>query len=124
MSADMKSNSGRYLITALIPILIILFPLGYGVAGYFAADDIDDVRPFLEKPDAQYKNCVEETEYMRYHHWELLREIRKEVVRYGRRGDVDLDNCKDCHTSRERFCMKCHNAAGVIPDCYGCHYYP
>ncbi|MFC2085001.1 cytochrome C, partial [Bacteroidota bacterium] len=71
-----------------------------------------------------YKNCVRETEYMRHHHWELLRTIREEVVRYGKRGEINLKKCQECHTSRERFCNKCHDAVSMKPDCYGCHYYP
>jgi hypothetical protein len=80
--------------------------------------------PFLEMPDTIHKTCVKDTEYMRFHHWELLRDVREEVVRYGNRGEISLLGCRDCHTSRERFCNECHDAASVRPDCYGCHYYP
>ena len=61
---------------------------------------------------------------MRFHHWELLRLTREEVVRYGIRGDVGLNRCGECHTSRERFCDRCHEATSLHPDCWGCHYYP
>ena len=47
-----------------------------------------------------------------------------QVVRYGIRGEIGLKKCKECHTSRERFCTKCHEAVSLTPDCYGCHYYP
>lgn len=114
--------------STLVPIvllaLIILLPIGYSVASYVFARDVDDTRIFLERPAEQYKNCVKETTYMRFHHWELLRGIREEVVRYGQRGDIGLDRCRDCHTSRERFCNQCHNAVSLYPDCFGCHYYP
>ena len=80
--------------------------------------------PFLEKPAPEHDKCVRETTYMRHHHWELLRGIREEVVRYGMRGEVGLNGCRDCHTKRERFCDQCHTAVSLTPDCWGCHYYP
>ncbi|MBU0518389.1 hypothetical protein KKA00_10325 [bacterium] len=111
-------------ITVLILALIILLPIGYSVITYgFTANEQND-KPFLEMPDPKYKKCVRETEYMRYHHWELLRGIREEVVRYGKREDIDLNKCRECHTSRERFCNKCHDATSLKPDCFHCHYYP
>ena len=61
---------------------------------------------------------------MRRHHWELLRGVREEIVRYGKRGEIGLDRCRECHTSRERFCNVCHDAVSLTPDCFDCHYYP
>jgi hypothetical protein len=45
-------------------------------------------------------------------------------VRHGKRGEVCLSKCGECHKSRERFCDRCHNAVSLTPDCFGCHYYP
>ena len=108
----------------IIPILILLVPFGYSVISHVFARDIDNERPFFERPDAKYENCIKDTTYMRYHHWELLRTVREEIVRYGIRGDVGLKKCQECHTSRERFCNKCHDAVSLTPDCFGCNYYP
>ena len=108
----------------LIPVVIILLPLGYSVVSSLLAQEPDIDELFLEMPGPEHEQCVRDTTYMRYHHWELLRQTREEVVRYGKRGDVGLSKCKDCHTSRERFCSKCHDAVSMTPDCYGCHYYP
>ncbi len=118
-----RPGSGTTLLSVII-ILIILIPLGYTVMFRLTAQTPDPTEVFLERPDSTYKNCVKETRYMRYHHWELLRGIREEVVRHGKRGEIGLSKCKDCHTSRERFCTKCHSAVSMKPDCYGCHYYP
>jgi hypothetical protein len=80
---------------------------------------------FLERPDPKYDRCLKETRYMRYHHWELLRGIREDIVRYGQREeDIGLYRCRECHTSRERFCNRCHDAVSLTPDCFDCHYYP
>ena len=113
-----------YVFAVVIPILIILFPVGYSRVSYGLAEGADSALPYLERPDAKHENCVRETVYMRYHHWELLRSIREEVVRFGKRGDVGLNKCMECHTNRERFCDVCHNAVSMTPDCFGCHYYP
>lgn len=112
------------MIVAIAAIVIILLPIGYSLFNFVFGQDSDDVRPFLEKPDPLYDKCVRDTEYMRYHHWELLRDVRVQAVRYGIRGDVSFDDCRGCHTSREQFCNKCHQAASVYLDCFGCHYYP
>jgi hypothetical protein len=115
-------NTGA--ITAIILVILIFLPLAYSVASHVLAQTERNEELFLQMPDPQYKNCVRETDYMRYHHWELLRGIREEVVRYGIRGDVGLGMCKNCHTSREQFCNKCHDSVSMTPDCFGCHYYP
>ncbi|MFH1701602.1 MAG: hypothetical protein ABIE07_13570 [Candidatus Zixiibacteriota bacterium] len=112
------------LVKIAIPIIIILIPFVYSLVSFVAARATEPPPPLLERPDPQYKECVRDTDYMRYHHWELLRSVREEIVRYGKRGDIELNRCRDCHTSRERFCDKCHNAVSLTPDCFGCHNYP
>jgi hypothetical protein len=107
-----------------VMIVIILLPFGFSVASLAipGGDQMPDV--FLEMPAAQFDSCVRDTEYMRFRHMDLLKQIREEFIRDGIRGNVSLTGCRDCHTSRERFCDQCHQAATVILDCFGCHYYP
>jgi hypothetical protein len=119
-----KPKIRQNLIAVVVAIVVIVFPLGYSMVSHVAADPADDAPLFLERPDAKYKECVKDTEYMRNHHWELLRGVREEIVRYGKRGDIALATCRDCHTSRERFCDRCHHATSLTPDCFECHYYP
>jgi hypothetical protein len=109
---------------AVIPAFILLAPVGYSVVSSVVGQRGEDLAPFLEMPEPKYENCVKETEYMRFHHWELLRGVREEVVRYGKRGEIGLKKCSECHTSRERFCDRCHEAVSLKPDCFGCHHYP
>ena len=108
----------------IVPVVIILAPLGYSLLSSLLVRAATPAPEFLEMPDARHEECVRETEYMRFHHWELLRQAREEVVRYGERGSVGLKRCSECHTSRERFCDRCHAATSLHPDCWGCHYYP
>ena len=101
---------------------IILVPLVLSIAGYVLGEDTDS--PFLEAPDEKYKECVEETEYMRFYHMDVLKALRVKVVRDGVRQEVTLDSCRECHPNREKFCNRCHDAASLNLDCFGCHFWP
>jgi hypothetical protein len=124
MSAEKQTSSNRKAIAVAVLAAIILFPVGYSIVTYVFARGAADTVPFIEMPDSRYDKCVRETAYMRYHHWELLRQIRDEVVRDGRRGEIGLNSCRECHPNRDRFCNCCHKAVSLSPDCFGCHYYP
>lgn len=117
-------QSSRSILFLGVPVLILVLPFAYSLVAYLAAPDPAAARPFLERPDPKYRNCVRETSYMRFHHWELLKTVREQVVRQGKPSEEGLKQCKNCHTSRERFCNQCHNAVTLNPDCFGCHYYP
>lgn len=111
-------------VLVLVALTLILLPLGYSLVRYIGDVSADAGRPFLELPAAEHKKCVRETAYMRLHHMDLLKEIREEAVRFGRRGEISLDSCRECHRNRERFCNECHQAVSLNVDCFGCHYYP
>jgi hypothetical protein len=123
------AKKGRGIIAAVLGALILL-PILCHVIGLTPTVPVEAGEPFLEMPDPKHTEClkrpgmIDDTEDMRFHHWQLLREVRVEVVRHGKRGDLGLKRCSECHTSRERFCDRCHQAASVTPDCWGCHYYP
>lgn len=119
-----QRRSGRGSLVVVIPVLLLLLPFGYSLVSALVARKGAAPEAFLERPDPRYESCVKETDYMRFHHWELLRGIREEVVRYGKRGELGLKKCRQCHTSRERFCNRCHEAVSLYPDCFDCHYYP
>ncbi|UCD25141.1 MAG: hypothetical protein JSW51_04230 [Gemmatimonadota bacterium] len=116
-----QKNTGRFVAAA---VLIILVPFVYGLVRPVTTSGETDARLFLERPDEEHEECVRETTYMRFQHMELLKQTREDVIRHGIRGEITLSGCRECHTSRERFCNKCHDAASLILDCFGCHYYP
>ena len=137
-AASSPTAGGRVLLTVIL-VLVILVPVGYSVFARVAASGTENP----ERPDSKYTECIRATEYMRFHHWELLKGLREKVVRDGIRGDLvevetmpekdvvkvieveeSLDGCWRCHQSKVRFCDRCHDAASVRPDCFGCHYYP
>ena len=109
-----------------IALVVIVFPIVYSVVSFVLAGSADQEEIFLERPEGKTDLCVEDLDpvEMRYNHWVILRRIREEAVRYGMRGKINLLRCKECHTSRERFCDRCHGAVSVTPDCFDCHHYP
>ncbi len=106
----------------LIFVLIILAPFVYSLVRPVFTQGSSAPEVFLDIPDEG--ECVRETSYMRFHHMDLLKETREEVIREGIRGEITVSGCKDCHSYRENFCNKCHDAATLNLDCFGCHYYP
>jgi len=64
-------------------------------------------------------------------HIDLLDRWRNAVVREGDKEPVTVDGrqykksltrgCLYCHSSRQNFCVKCHNYADVHPTCWDCH---
>lgn len=86
-------------------------------------------KPVLERGKGE--RCVEDTEFMRRNHMELLKHHRDDTMRRGiRTTKHSLKGCVDCHassktgsvaSSKEDFCMACHVYSGVKLDCWDCH---
>ena len=106
----------------LVFVLVILAPFGYSMVRPVLTQGTEPGEVFLDIPNEG--ECVREVEYMRFRHMDLLKETREEVIRGGVRGEITLSGCRDCHTYREQFCNKCHDAVTLKLDCFGCHYYP
>lgn len=139
----MNSTDGRMkdkkLLIVVIPVVLVLIPIGYSAVAWAVSLGADDSEPFLAMPSGEIQECVRETEWMRFNHWTLLKEKRDEAMRTaGVYGDIGLGRlidptrvvhegervyCSDCHTSRQEFCYQCHSSANVMLDCYRCHEY-
>jgi len=75
--------------------------------------------------------CVEETQWMRKNHMNVLLHQRDETVHQGiRDGKYSLKNCIECHASTkdnsvigraDSFCEGCHRYEAVKIDCFECH---
>ncbi|GMR03532.1 MAG: hypothetical protein BMS9Abin22_033 [Gammaproteobacteria bacterium] len=74
--------------------------------------------------------CVEDTDYMRRNHGDLILHQRNKTTREGiRTKKYSLKNCVDCHASKETnsvvgkegFCENCHAYTAVKIDCFSCH---
>ncbi len=116
-----EKNRSRW---ATIFAAVILLPIGLSAIGLDLTRDPEMPDVFLESVDPQWENCIRDSTEMRFRHMDVLKEIRDKVIRYGIRDEVTLAGCGDCHPNRDRFCDRCHAAASVTLDCFGCHYYP
>ena len=78
--------------------------------------------------------CVEDTDFMRRNHMELLKHQRDETTLKGVRSErYSLKECLSCHVvygadatpvttaSPAHFCRSCHDYAAVSIDCFQCH---
>lgn len=120
----------RGLIIACLAFFLVLitFPIWYGLAAGTTSKGPDPVLPSSEK------FCVAPREYMRNYHMELLMNWREQVVRNDVRTFVSFNRktytisltgtCLGCHTSKADFCDRCHNYAGVNVYCWDCHIDP
>jgi predicted CXXCH cytochrome family protein len=77
------------------------------------------------------KRCVEDTQFMRRNHMDLLKHQRNKTLREGvRTTKHSLKQCVECHASEKTgsvaadakdFCVSCHRYAAVHLDCWDCH---
>jgi predicted CXXCH cytochrome family protein len=85
-------------------------------------------------PMGQGDSCVEDTDFMRRNHMDLLKHQRDETMKEGIRGKpYSLKECLSCHavngpdaipvtvSSPQHFCRSCHDYAAVSIDCFQCH---
>jgi len=80
------------------------------------------------------KQCIENTRYMKSGHTDLLDRWKESVVRKNERlykaddGKTYLisltGTCLKCHSNKAQFCDRCHDYAGVKPQCWDCHITP
>jgi hypothetical protein len=112
-----EKNRGAW---AAVFTVIILLPVVLSILKPLWAAEPE---VFLEQPDPRWESCYRPVEYMRFHHMDLLKEARSQVIREGSGNGITLAGCADCHHNRENFCDRCHEKASVSLDCFGCHYY-
>ncbi|HQT29866.1 MAG TPA: hypothetical protein PLE48_03175 [Thiobacillus sp.] len=77
------------------------------------------------------EQCVEDTDYMRRNHMDVLDHHRDKTVIEGiRTKKYSLKECINCHASektgsvakdKDDFCVSCHSYAAVKIDCFECH---
>ena len=131
------------LVGLIVGLALLTLPFWYArAAGHPGAP------PQLQLPSGR---CVEDRQYMRAHHMELLDQWRNAVVREGQKTYVSrasgasyemslTKTCLGCH-SKTKFCDQCHHYANVQSfdlvawsgarqrnekgiECFGCHVAP
>ena len=83
---------------------------------------------------AKGEQCVEDTDFMRRNHMDLLSHQRDKTMRKGiRTKKHSLKECFSCHVVKgkdnkpvtvsdpKHFCRECHDYAAVSIDCFQCH---
>jgi hypothetical protein len=118
---------------AFVAIAVILLPFLYSTGVHLLGPEEQVIEEFLEPAAGgdtdrmrEERTCVDgrPAAFMRYHHWEFLKDLRDDVLRDGNRGGIRLQDCRQCHESRAAFCDRCHEAVNLTPDCWNCHSYP
>ena len=121
-----RSDAGRTKIWYRLAYLLIIIGL-MSMTAYAAA-------PYPDVPKGKGDQCVEDTEFMRSNHMELLLHQRDETMYRGiRTKKHSLKNCMECHVvtdelnqpvsaaNPKHFCRVCHDYASVSIDCFQCH---
>jgi hypothetical protein len=119
-------NAGKILIGIVIFLALITSPFWYNFGKA-------STPPKLEVGTKE-KQCVESKAFMQANHMELLNQWRDEVLRNdkriyvnssGKEFNMSLQNtCSKCHSSKTKFCDRCHNYLNVAPNCWDCHIAP
>ncbi|MDH4027707.1 MAG: sulfate reduction electron transfer complex DsrMKJOP subunit DsrJ [Nitrospirota bacterium] len=116
-------NGGKIIIGLIIFLAVATFPF-YSNLGKTVASPSE----LSAGPDEMHLGNIPLVK-MRAEHMMLLDSWRDQVVRGGERyieydGDQyekSIQNgCLGCH-SKQEFCTKCHDFAGVKPYCWNCH---
>ena len=119
----------------IILLAVILTDMGNSGGVVFAQDDKTVSNTLLPViPMGRGDACVEDTDFMRRNHMELLKHQRDETVLKGvRKKQYSLQECLSCHavygpdaipvtiTSPAHFCRSCHDYTAVSIDCFQCH---
>lgn len=123
------NDKGKIIVGLIIFVAVFTFPFWYNHGSATQPPE-----PKLTEKAEKAEKCVEDTDYMRTEHMQILDEWRDTVTRDGQRvyenksGKeymASLSNtCMDCHSNKEDFCDKCHNYTSVDPYCWDCHTYP
>jgi len=125
-------NRGIILAGIVVFLILATGPFWYGKGKAVAPPDLKLDTPAIEA--LKEKLCVETAPYMRANHMKLLGAWRDGAVREGIRSYTAADGrvfqisltgtCLKCHSNKGKFCDRCHDYAGVTPNCWNCHIIP
>ncbi len=121
VESSRRARGGVPVVVLAFAVLLLPFVLSVGV--YVFGPEEPALEDFLAPAEEPEKGCVRETTFMRYHHYEFLKDLRDDVLRDGKRGGIRLQDCRQCHHPRAEFCDRCHEAVNLTPDCWNCHDY-
>jgi len=123
MATRLSAFLQRYSLLALLSIMVSVMSVSV-----FAGAPMPDI------PKGKGDKCVEDTQFMRESHMELLLHQRDDTLRRGiRTKKHSLKECIACHVVNDsnnqpisaanpkHFCRQCHDYTSVNIDCFDCH---
>ena len=119
--------------TTLAVVLVLMTSLAVVAQAADEANATSGV-PMPVIPTGLGDSCVEDTDFMRRNHMDMLKHQRDETMLKGvRNKQHSLKECINCHAvygpdavpltvaSPQHFCRSCHDYAAVSIDCFQCH---
>ena len=118
-----------------MPALVLTCMASLFIATFAQAqENMDKGVPMPVIPMGLGDSCVEDNNFMRRNHMNLLKHQRDETMLKGvRNKQYSLKECLSCHVvngpdampltvaSPQHFCRSCHDYAAVSIDCFQCH---
>lgn len=114
--------------------LMLVIMTSLVVTTVLAKDNQGEGIPMPDIPLGQGETCIEDTDFMRRNHMDMLTHKRDETTLKGIRDKrTSLKECINCHVvlgpdskavtiaSPQHFCRSCHDYAAVKVDCFQCH---
>jgi hypothetical protein len=119
---------------AMLALVLVYMTSLAAVAWATEENSVASGVPLPAIPMGQGDSCVEDTDFMRRNHMDLLKHQRKDTMIKGIRSEqYSLKECISCHAvngpdmipvtvaSPQHFCRSCHDYAAVSIDCFQCH---
>ena len=129
----MKPGSHSIALLAVVPVSLFIYSL-VSLAGPEEDTSVSDSVAGPVIPRGQGDSCVEDIDFMRRNHMDLLMHQRDDTMLRGIRSKQhSLKECVGCHavegpdnvaisySSDKHFCRSCHDYAAVEIDCFQCH---
>ena len=120
--------------TGMLAVMLAYMASLAVMAHALADESVTGGIPLPVIPMGQGESCVEDTDFMRRNHMDLLKHQRDETMLKGLRDEQhSLKECISCHavkgpdavpvtfSSSQHFCRSCHDFAAVSIDCFQCH---
>ena len=121
-----RAIKGMLVLTCMVSLTFVAYAQ--------AQENVEAGVPMPTIPPGLGDSCVEDTDFMRRNHMNLLKHQRDETMLKGVRDkQYSLKECISCHAvmgpdavpltvaSPQHFCRSCHDYAAVSVDCFQCH---
>lgn len=120
----------KHFIVLAAVLMVGMFAVGAAFVVKVANANAASVGPTVKIFRGRGEKCVDDTEFMRRNHMDVLRNQSYATVHRGiRTMKYSLKNCVNCHADpktnsvlgKDGFCESCHVSAPISIDCFSCH---